>query len=383
MKKLSVLHLASFDGNVGDNANHDGFYAAMGSIKNYIFEYTQLEIREFYWKKRFFDHSFVAFANGFDLLVIGGGNYFELWVDRSPTGTSIMIEPELFLKIKIPVLFNALGVDPGQGASQEACKKFRRFLDLTLADSKNMLSVRNDGALAAICEYIGEKYLDKIHWTPDAGILVACNDDFLKIEKEYLAVNLAGDMLEARFPNNTGEISYSKFIKQIAGILLKALHKGLVGEVVLVPHIYKDLRCINDLLEQIPDEIIRTKIIVAPLLHGKGSEMKIFSIYKNAKITFAMRFHANLCSIGLGTPTIGLNSYIQIQQLYKELGLSDYCIPVNKGNVGGSLEAILTSIKDDIAGHRIKFRNVSIQQKKYYAKYIKSVELWLDKQYLA
>jgi len=26
MKILKTLHLASFDGNIGDNANHNGFY---------------------------------------------------------------------------------------------------------------------------------------------------------------------------------------------------------------------------------------------------------------------------------------------------------------------------------------------------------------------
>ncbi|MCF6353666.1 MAG: polysaccharide pyruvyl transferase family protein [Candidatus Polarisedimenticolaceae bacterium] len=384
MKKLSALHLASFNGNIGDNANHNGFYALMESIKNYKFEYTQLEIREFFWKKRFFDSAFVDYANGFDILIIGGGNYFELWVDHSPTGTSIMIEPELFKQIKVPVLFNALGVDPGSGASQEACEKFKHFLDVILADPKNMVSVRNDGALASICKYIGGKYLDQIHWTPDAGILVACDDDFLQMDKEYLAVNLAGDMLDVRFPDNiTGGLSYSEFIEQFAEILLNTLYEGFVDEVVLIPHIYKDLGCINDLLGYFPDEIIRTKIVVAPLLHGKDSELKIFSIYKNAKITFAMRFHANLCSIGFGTPTIGLNSYIQIQQLYKELGISNYCVCVNKGNISDSLDAVLSIIKADFSKHRMRFCSISIKQKEHIAKYSKHINLWLNNQKLA
>ncbi len=383
MKKLSALHLASFNGNIGDNANHNGFYALMESIKNYKFEYTELEIREFYWKERFFDSAFVDYANGFDILIIGGGNYFELWVDHSPTGTSIMIEPELFKQIKVPVLFNALGVDPGNGASQEACEKFKCFLDVILADPKNMISVRNDGALASICKYIGGQYLDQIYWTPDAGIIVACDDGFLQMDREYLAVNLAGDMLDVRFPNNAGGISYSKFIEQIAEILLNTLYEGFVDEIVLIPHMYKDLGCINDLLGHFPDEIIRTRIVVAPLLHGKGSELKIFSIYKNAKITFAMRFHANLCSIGFGTPTIGLNSYIQIQQLYRELGISNYCVCVNKSDISDSLEAVLSIIKADLPKHRGRFCSISAKQKEYIAKYSKHIGLWLDSQSLA
>jgi len=378
VKKLNALHLASFEGNIGDNANHNGFYASMENIESYKFEYTQLEIRDFYWKKRSFNKDFVDYANSFDIVIIGGGNYFELWVDHSPTGTSIMIEPALFKQIKVPVLFNALGVDPGQGASKNACAKFRHFLDLILSNSKNMVSVRNDGALNSIKTYIGEEYLDKIYWTPDAGILISCDYDFLQINKEYLAVNLAGDMLDVRFPKQANGISYTNFIEQLAEILLNTIHEGFIDEIVLIPHIYKDFKCITDLLEQFSDEVIRTKISIAPLLHGKNSELKIFSIYKNAKLTFAMRFHANLCSIGFGVPTIGLDSYIQIQQLYDELRVPDYCVRINKRNMRKSMENILIAIKADIHDHRRNFTKISEKQKKHAAEYFKNVETWLD-----
>lgn len=131
MKKLKTLHLASFNGNIGDNANHNGFYKHLESL-DYEFEIDELEIREFYWKQRSFDESFVELVNSYDLLIVGGGNYFELWVEDSPTGTSISIELELLKKINTPILFNALGVDPGQGASEANIQKFRDFLDVLI-----------------------------------------------------------------------------------------------------------------------------------------------------------------------------------------------------------------------------------------------------------
>ena len=98
MSPLRVLHLASFSGNIGDNANHMGFRPWFADQVGRNVEWTNCEIREFYWKERAFDADFVVLANSFDALVIGGGNYFELWVENSPTGTSIAITPEDFDK---------------------------------------------------------------------------------------------------------------------------------------------------------------------------------------------------------------------------------------------------------------------------------------------
>ena len=80
---LRVLHLASFAGNIGDLANHAGARRMLAERLGFALKFTDLEIREFYWKQRSFDDAFVAYANSFDLLIIGGGNYFELWVDHS------------------------------------------------------------------------------------------------------------------------------------------------------------------------------------------------------------------------------------------------------------------------------------------------------------
>jgi hypothetical protein len=118
LKAFGVLHIASFTGNIGDNANHLGFRSWFETLVENKIQWNELEIREFYWKNKFWDKEFVKYANNFDLIIIGGGNYFELWVEKSPTGTSIEIEPDLFKKIERPVYFNALGVDPGQGASE-------------------------------------------------------------------------------------------------------------------------------------------------------------------------------------------------------------------------------------------------------------------------
>ena len=41
-----------------------------------------------------------------------------------------------------------------------------------------------------------------------------------------------------------------------------------------------------------------------------------------------MRFHANVCPIGMGRPAIGLGCYGQVFELYRELSLQEWCIDV-------------------------------------------------------
>ena len=86
---MNILHIASFSGNIGDNANHMGFRGWFNSMVPQEVIWDNIEIRDFYRGERKWDKSFVDLANNYDLVVIGGGNYFELWVEKSPTGTSI------------------------------------------------------------------------------------------------------------------------------------------------------------------------------------------------------------------------------------------------------------------------------------------------------
>lgn len=381
MKTFRALHLASFDGNIGDNANHNGFYRYLKEIPGFQFEVEPLEIREFYWKQRFFDESFVELANRYDLLIIGGGNYFELWVEQSPTGTSIMIEPVLFKKIKSPVFFNALGVDPGQGASLEACGRFRNFLSIVLDNPKNFLSIRNDGSLEALGEHVGSEFASRVTWTPDAGVCVEVDEEFSIIDpnRRYTAINLAGDMLETRFPGTIGCIDSETFIRSFAGVCEKMLSEGLVDEILFIPHVYKDLAIINSVLSHIPDSVIRKSISVAPLLHGEGSERKIFSLYQKAAISLCMRFHANLCSIGLGTPTIALCNYRQIEKLYEEMGLEEYLVQTNKTGFETALADKFTTLSKECDQKRTFFEQKGLQVKNSYRDSIRQATNWLNK----
>ena len=47
---MKILHIASFNGNIGDNAHHNGFrknFSEIIGVRNLIWD--ELEIRKFYW----------------------------------------------------------------------------------------------------------------------------------------------------------------------------------------------------------------------------------------------------------------------------------------------------------------------------------------------
>ena len=339
MSALRILHLASFTGNIGDNANHMGFRPWFEARLGRAVAWTDLEIREFYWRERAWDDSFVAMANAHDLVVIGGGNYFELWVADSPTGTSIAIPPELFAQIRTPVFFNALGVDPGQGVPESSLARFRAFLDTLLADPRHLVSVRNDGAMGTLHTYLGAERADAVHRVPDGGFFAPVPDDRISLIEDgrrLVGVNIAGDMAETRF-QHFAEAGTAGFAREMAATLsgFAAAHPDT--DFILFPHIFRDLDIVAEVIGHLDDRLRRTRLTVAPYGSGNVAARAVLGLYAACDLVLAMRFHANVCPIGMGRQTLGLNCYPQIANLYAEIGQPDRAIEVSRPDFSGAL----------------------------------------------
>ena len=115
---MNILHLASFSGNIGDNASHYGLYKILNELIN-ISKIKKLEIRNFYrnakgQNKRKFDKSFVDECNEYDLVIFGGGGYLDYWIPNSSTGTTFDISAKSLEEINTPILFSSLGCVPGK-----------------------------------------------------------------------------------------------------------------------------------------------------------------------------------------------------------------------------------------------------------------------------
>lgn len=347
---LRVLHLASFAGNIGDLVNHAGARRMLVECLDFALEFTDLEIREFYWKQRSFDDAFVDYANSFDLLIVGGGNYFELWVDQSATGTSIDIAPERLAKLRVLTLFFALGVDTGQGYSTQSVQRFNAFMATIIERRSFFACVRNDGSALALREVLGEATAARIPTMPDGGFFVdpagCCPAD---TDSDRIGINIAGDMLERRFDR---DLDTEGFLRELAGACCALMDARPELRIDFMPHIWRDSVLITQLLPMIPDPYLRRRIAVGRLEPGETGLTSFLQSYRSFDLVLGMRFHANVCPIGMGVPARGLLNYPQVERLYEEISMADRLIDVRVAGFGKSLVDVVLSDLADLSAQR-------------------------------
>lgn len=373
-----ILHIASFDGNVGDNASHNGFYSRLSHLNNWKLAVDAKEIRRTYrnyqgpdrWQ---WDQSLIKEMNANALTVIGGGNYFELWLEESSTGTTIDIVPELLRDIKTPFFFHALGCDPNIGVSRNTVARFQRFIETALSHPQCLVSVRNDGSSKYLRHYLGSDIADQVLTTPDPGFFVDPGNTSVPEPlqgKRYWVLNLATDRPERRFPGTQGKLSYEGFISEMAEFIREACQSWPDLEFVLAPHIYSDLTPIADVIQALPDTVRRWQVSIAPLLHGMGAEKTIFALYRDAELAIGPRFHANVCPIGLGTPTIGLVTTEKLIDLYEELDMPERTVSGQHHGLCRKLLALAADTLDSreqvVNQYRALTRNLTAQSDAVY-----------------
>lgn len=315
MPQLKALHLASFAGNIGDQLNHDGFRPWLESHLASEVMWTNFEIREIYRQTKSFQ-DFINLFPKFDFVVIGGGNYFELWPENTSSGTSIDLTIEFLKNNKTPIFFNALGVDDGQGIGNAAKENFSGFIKEITSNSKYLLAVRNDGSAETLSRFVKDK--ETIHEIPDHGFfgLEPKQFEYADQSKTRIAINLAVDMAEKRFPGSPDASSFmSGFAEQLVRIY-RAI--GFV-EFVFVPHVYSDLEAASQILKSLPDEIRRDSFKVGNYDASPITGLASFTNYDSSHLALTNRFHANVYTISRGIPTIGLSNYVQIERTLRPL----------------------------------------------------------------
>lgn len=330
-RTVKVLHLASFSGNIGDNINHLGFRPWFERMLGRPVEWCALEMREFYWKERAWDEHFVTLANSHDLLIVGGGNYFELWVENSSTGVSFGLPTHLLGALRVPVFFNALGLDAGQGLGLHSEARFRAFLDFVLAAPQFLVSLRNDGSWNTAQRLFGANYAARIGLLPDGGFFAPVPDakaQHIASRDPIIAVNLACDMGDIRFTGFGLSGGMAEFANEMAAALGDILAVEGRCKLVFVPHVYHDLDIIALVLRALPDRLRRTRVSVAEFGSGPETAEAILALYQQAELVLGMRFHANVGAIAAGSATLGLKTYPQIGLLYEDIGVPEQAVDV-------------------------------------------------------
>lgn len=381
MRNIKVLHIASFTGNIGDNASHNGFYNLLKFFLNInTLKINQLEIRKAYKNyiledKLLWDSNFVNNVNQHDLTIIGGGNFFAPWIEESKTGTIFDLSKEQILKIKKPLIFNSIGFDPYYADySDKTLKKFKKFIYNLNLNPNILVTVRNDGSFEHIENLINKKTAKKIFEVPDSGFFIKPLKSELKnfCKEDYIAINLAVDLLDKRFKNS--EINYEEYLLELQIWILKVHNKYCNIKFIFIPHIYSDLNAITDLFKLLPDKLIRENILISPYLQGKDSE-KIFDIYFNAKLVVGNRFHTSVCSISRSIPTIGLVTYRKLKDLYIKLDLEELLIDANKKDFSKGLFLLTDKILEDKKYYQKKYKQINNKLKEQASKFMKKIRI--------
>lgn len=335
MRTIKILHVASFTGNIGDNASHLGLYNVLKTVLGDRLDIEQVEIRRFYKKysladKMNFDLEFTQKANAKDLLILGGGGFLDYWVPNSETGTTFDMSDEILDKLIVPTLFVSVGCMPHQPVPEGNIDKFHHFLQ-KVGSKKNMrIAVRNDGSILEIKRLFGSEFEGIITEILDNGFFYEPSLKFScrLLEKPYIAINTTLDQLTMK-NRMIGNINYSQLREELLSLLQRIIDETDYS-LVFVPHIFKDLQAFRELLEGMNDFYIRSRVAIAPYLQGNYGCNYLMSVYNQADSVLSMRFHANVCPLSMRKRTVGLAALDRVVHMYNSIGKSSDCIPVNE-----------------------------------------------------
>jgi polysaccharide pyruvyl transferase WcaK-like protein len=321
---MQILHIASFTGNIGDNASHIGLENILGKVLKKSFKITRHEVRRYYKNidpqlRKNFDNSFVSYANEFDFIIIGGGGFLDYFVKNSSTGTTIDINIDLLEQINTPILFSSIGCVPNNSIPKGNKKKFQHFLDYILSSKKIDLLVRNDGSKDNLNTNFNlkPKYIKSII---DNGFHFSTNfDKFIKLKKNYVAMSISSDQIKMTGPGSikiNEDTFYEEYRKTIIYII-----RNLDLDVCLIPHIYTDLVSISRVISKLDDQIVRKNITIAPCIQGDYGAHYNFSVYKNSELIVGTRFHTNVCGVAMNINTIGITTLKRVEYMYDSIGM--------------------------------------------------------------
>lgn len=379
---MRIVHIASFQGNVGDIINHEGFCKGMCREVCDDILYKRIEIRKFYRNTRLFhfNRELADEINKHDMLVLGGGGFFDVRWNASATGTTLDMPLQFIERVQIPVLINAMGFHAGdRNQCGSAFEKFYNFLEQLNRLSNWKVTLRNDGSCKRLSDIYGKKLLKNIESVPDNGFFFnGKNLVNREVEKsETIGINITNDLFEERYTNNVSEMDFNqsitKFIKQL-------LHKGY--RLMFFLHTPQDIKVLQKIFDSMEDIYLREQIVIAPYqpIDCEGA-IQLENYYKQCKLIIAMRFHANILAMQNYIPVIGLCGHAQIEDLYEEIGMVDQCIRVGEDTYIENLAFKTEKLLQSPESHIERMDGIMRALEESHSKYMQKIKSFVRSSY--
>lgn len=332
---MKIIHIASFAGNSGDIINHEGFYKGFRKHVDCDAIFDSIEIRKFYknCNEMKFDIDFVNLINTYDLMILGGGGFFDVRWNDSDTGTTLDFSDIFIDSIRIPVIINGMGFHESYDNDyHSAYEKFEKFINKIKRKDNWYISVRNDGSMKRLECCYGSAFLENIYQVPDNGFFFTQNSSLNKniscSSRKLIGLNITNDLFFLNFTNDIDNTTFNKDISVFLQDLIKDNY-----DVVLFAHAPQDIDVIYQILNSIDNESLRSRFTIAPYRpFDLLGVLELEKYYAMCDVIVAMRFHANILALQNKIPTIALAGHEQISSFFEEIQLSDYCVKIGENN---------------------------------------------------
>lgn len=348
---MNILHIASFEGNIGDNASHIGFYSILDKL-NISYCIEKLEIRKFY--KRYtkidalkFDEEMAKKFNEFDLVVIGGGGFLDYWIEDSRSGTTLDFDLKFTSLITTKVLITSVGAYPHREVPNGNVRLFKKFINDLINLENFKVFFRNDGSIPNLISNIDSNLKYSMRELADHAFFY--NEDGFENNRlkklNYIAINVSDDQLGM---NNIKKVSVDKkkYISEISKFIVD-VNRDYGYKTILVPHIHQDLVIIGEVINDLDSDFFRSNVFVAPCLQTDAGANEVLSYYKHANIVFASRFHSAVVSLVLGKKVVNISALDRVHYLFEAIGNNRYSFYPNEVNKQILSERTKELLKDE------------------------------------
>jgi polysaccharide pyruvyl transferase WcaK-like protein len=332
MGATRVLHIASHEINVGDGALIDGIRGQLDAVADRPIDYQPLDVVPLGSGAAAFDPAILA---DYDLVLIGGGGTIDGSVNHTESGMALPLGGAAIRQSPTPLAFVAIGYNlfPGQTLH---CRG--PLIDLLDACRQRgfPFSVRNDSSHERLVEAVGDAARDVVE-VPDPGFFIRPDRSYVVPQmtgrRPTVLLQLAGDNLErrlgaapcrrwfARRPERTRR----GFVDQIAD-LIAWLVTQRHAEVVLAPHITRDLRLTAEVIDRLPMSLARPHVRVLGVPHPSHAP-QFFQAYAEADLVIGMRGHSVICAVGLRVPCVAISTHAKVAGFMRKCELSRWSIP--------------------------------------------------------
>ena len=368
---MRILHIASFQGNLGDILNHQNFYRVLKEKLCCELEVKQIEIREFYKNsaKRKFDLELSEYINSFQMLLIGGGGFFDVHWDYSSTATTLDMPEEFIDSIQVPVVINALSYMEFK-KTPELFIKFERFIT-KIIERNWFISLRNDGSYERMKKRFPKLNMNKIIEVPDNVFTAVMSSVSRKIEGVTVGMSLTDDLFDKEYNCGVGQ---EMFLTRVTEYVKRLLDKKY--NIVFFIHTPQDVMLISKILPELSDLAKRKQVILSPLdVHDDNSVGMYESYYRMCDVMVAMRFHVNIFALSNNIPCVALAGHARIEGLYHSLNLDELCIPVNNIDFIESLDSVLNKVIENLSEYRNEDKMIQIR--KWHEQYMTSLQEYI------